>query len=500
MYQGFLIAGYNTGFHTTKAPWMAPQDAFVTLENARCQDGILSKRAGSAHIAQMVHVTTPAATSIVGLHQHTSMGITWLIACDTTHCNVYDPDSGIMVEASDGAIFSGTASDMFWFQQIDGKTYMTNGVNGVYYFNGDTYDPDDGTDVTALTLNNGSGTFTGVKMLFYLNDRLLCYDIVDQTYHKPYRCRYSQTLARGNTPVFTDGGYLDVPTDDTPVTGRRLGRYVYIWYQNSLWSIGPSGDTDTPFVPQIIRGDLGSMSRGVCIPFNKGLLTVGNKDLVFFDGYETKMLNLPNLNNILTQFSWAALKYSWGTYDECAQRIYITFAATGSTYPDRILEYCITEGLWAVHKLPVHSMAIFNTLAGTERSYPVIGGRDGWVSRLFTDTSDNDVAFAFTAKSGRFNPFLKQGKRVALGRVAVLVDVDAAASFTISLFKNTSSTAYRTQNVSCAGSGDKVWVTMHAGGEIGDFHQIQFGNTLIDNSPVIHATWLEMEAAGSIDP
>jgi hypothetical protein len=407
-----------------------------------------------------------------------------------------------MVDASDGSnIFSGSSSDMFCFQQIDGKTYMTNGVDGVYYFNGDTYDPEDATAVTALTLNNGSGTFTGVKMLFHLNDRLLAYDIVDQTVHKPYRLRYSQTLARGNTPVFTDGGYLDVPTDDTPVTGRRIGRYVYIWHEHSLWAIGPTGDTDVPFQPTIIRGDLGSKSRGVCVPFNKGLLTIGNKDLVFFDGYETKLLDLPNLHNILTKFSWAALKYSWGTYDECAQRIYITLAAVGSTYPDRILEYNITESVWAVHTIDAHSLTVFNTLlTGSERSYPVFGGRDGWVARLFTGGDDNGSDIAFTAKSARFNPFAKEGKRCALGRVAILVDVDATASFTVSLFKNTSSTAYKTKTISCSGSGDKMWVTMHAGGEIGDFHQIQFANDDSDNSPVIHATWLEMEPAGKVNP
>ena len=78
--------------------------------------------------------------------------------------------------------------------------------------------------------------FLAVKMYFFLNDRLIAYDIIDNGTHRPYRLRYSQALARGNTPVFTGGGFLDVPTDDTPVTGRRLGRNIYIWYENSLIS------------------------------------------------------------------------------------------------------------------------------------------------------------------------------------------------------------------------------------------------------------------------
>ena len=41
MYQGYLISNFNTGYHTTKEPWMAPRDAFTYMENAHCVDGIL---------------------------------------------------------------------------------------------------------------------------------------------------------------------------------------------------------------------------------------------------------------------------------------------------------------------------------------------------------------------------------------------------------------------------------------------------------------------------
>lgn len=68
------------------------------------------------------------------------------------------------------------------------------------------------------------------------------------------------------------------------------------------------------------------------------------------------------------------------------------------------------------------------------------------------------------------------------------------------LYKNTSSTAYKTQTITCSGSNDKHWETLHAGGEIGDFHQIEFSNNDSANTPVIHATWLEFEPAGGIDP
>jgi len=132
--------------------------------------------------------------------------------------------------------------------------------------------------------------------------------------------------------------------------------------------------------------------------------------------------------------------------------------------------------------------------------FPVYGGRDGWLWRMFTGTSDNDVKYDFKAASARLNPFNKIGKRCSLGRVAVLVDTSATASFDVKLYKNTSSTAYKTQTITCTGNSDKHWETLHAGGETGDTHQIEFSNDAKANLPVIHATWLEMEPAGHINP
>jgi len=534
MYKGFLIAGFETGFHTTKEPWLAPQDAFVQLDNARCENGILTKRAGTSHLAQMIHDSIVQTTSITGLHCHTAKNRHWLIACDTARCNIYDPHNSAMIDVSGGAnIFSGRDSDLFWYLTYDDKTYMTNFQDEIYVFNGDTYEPSDATAITKFDASLSTTTSSKkntARILFHMSDRLLAYDIIEDGDHMPFRLRYTDTFARGNTPTFSAGHYIDVPTDDKPVTGRKLGRNLYLWHEKTLWVIKPSGNSDIPFVPDRIRPDLGSQTTHVCIPFEKGFMTVGHKDLIHFDGYTSRKMNLPHLNNILEQFEWSALKYSWGIFDETNQRIYITFAASGSTLPDRILEYSITEKQVALHKIPAHTLAMFNgtiitgwddmdaaygddedTLAempidavtvnvGEEAWFPVYGGRDGWVWRMFTGTSDNDVEYDFAAKTARLNPFSKEGRRCSLAQIAVLVDTSTTASFTLSLYKNTSSTAYKTKVITCTGEGDRHWETMQAGGEIGDFHQLGFSNDAKANVPAIHATWLEFEPAGWLNP
>ena len=485
----------------------------------------------------MKHDAAVQTTTITGLHYHKSNDIHWLFACDTARCNVYDEGTEAMVDISGGSdIFTGLASDLFWFLTFDGYTYLCNGEDSPYKISGANCDIDGSYTIESFNTDlndSGSRVMTSYKQLYHLNDRLLAYDIAENTTRKRYRLRYSQPLVRGNTPVFTDDYYLDVPTDDIPVTGRRLGRYIYLWHDESLWMIRPTGDTDLPFKPDLIRGDQGSRSHHVCVPFEKGFLTVGNKDLIHFDGYESRPLNLPNLNNVLALFEWDAIKYSWGVHDKHRKKIYITFAASGSTYPDRILEYSLTEKMFAVHAMNAHTMTMYPQFGGApgwddapaaygldpatatlddmpisgadytfglDYPIPVYGGRDGKLYRMFLGTDEAGSNYGFTAKTARFNPFTNKEQRVALGRIAFLVDTSATASFTASLYKNTGDTAYKTQVITCTGSGDKHWESMHAGGEIGDFHRIGFSNTTKDNSPAIHAMWLEMEPAGYLDP
>lgn len=535
MYQGFLISNYNTGYHTTKEPWLAPQDAFVEMQNCHLTDGVLSKRLGYQAIAQMKHGAAVQTYPVTGVWMHSSRGYRWLIACDTLRPCVLG-DSAFVDISGGSDLFSGTWQNLFKFLTLDDKTYFTNNTtDGVFMFNGASFDISSPTAVTSVNLNLDSGAMTTVNMLFHLADRLMCYDVTEGGVYRPYRLRYSQALAVGNTPVWTDGYYLDIPTDDFPVCGRRLGKYVYIWHRKSLWVIRPTGDTAIPFAPDRVRTDLGGTSPFCCIPFEKGLLTIGHHDLLYFDGYATRKLNVPHLHDMISNFTWSALRYSYGAYDEPRQKVYI--AMTDSSVNDRILEYDIENKNWTVHTVQALCMTFFDgsgfipwddadasfaydgaTLAempieGTSDAgvrlsnlpeYPVIGKDDGFVYRLFNGTDDDGSDIDWLAKSAQLNPFKEKGLRASLGRVAVLVDTDATASFSIRLYKNGITTAYKTQTISCAGTGAqggaRHWETLHAGCEIGDFHTIEFYHSASANTPKVHATWLEMEPAGHIDP
>ena len=537
-YGSFLISNYKTGLQTARDPWLSPEDAFVTLENSRVAAGVIEKRTGHSPLAQMVHGNVKQTSTVLGLWSHQYNYTTWIIACDNKRPNIYDPSTGTMIDISGGLdVFGGSVNDedMFNFLQKDNRTYMTNGQTGVYYFDDSTFEPSDISTHTVTELDMSLSTtslakINSCKQMFALSDRLIMWDIVEDGTSLQHRLRFSQGLTRNSVPIFTDDNFLDIPTDDRPVTGRVLGRNLYLWFEHSLWVVKPSGDTVTTFRSERLRDDLGSVSSFVCIPFKKGLMTLGHKHLIHFDGFEVRELDLPNLQNILDDFNLTSLKYSWGIYDETNDRVYITMTDSGSTLPDRILEYNVIENTYCKHRVNAQTLVMFNgsertpwddadaafgsdgdtlaqmpiagstTALNSEAWYPVFGTRDGFIHRLFNGTSDNMNKYIMRADSARFNPFSKNGLRCAMGRVAFLVDTDSAASFVVNLHKNTSETAYKSQVLKCTGNESKTWVSLHAGGEIGDFHQIRIYNTGINNKPRIHATWLEMEQAGYIDP
>ena len=52
MGQKFLIAPYKTGLELDMEPWLAPAEAFTTLENVHLHHGFIEKRSGMDNFAE----------------------------------------------------------------------------------------------------------------------------------------------------------------------------------------------------------------------------------------------------------------------------------------------------------------------------------------------------------------------------------------------------------------------------------------------------------------
>ena len=272
------------------------------------------------------------------------------------------------------------------------------------------------------------------------------------------------------------------------------------------------------------------------VELKDGLAAIGATNIVFYDGFKIKDLDIPNLRDVLDEFNDAYIRSVFGYRQVNERHLLFTFADANSSSPDRILDYNIEENNWTIHKSEqsffinciggftgqkVPSMSELDDVVasdgalvseitvdsravlGTPKPYTLIGCRNSrvykWNDGEYDGTDDANGKIEIKALSIRLNPFVKEGRKVACEKIGFYVDNDSNASFLASIYKNTSSTAYKTKTISCNGSDDKFWAWIFCDGEIGNFHRFKISHTERGNTPKIHAFMPFFEVAGTLD-
>ena len=543
-YQSFLIAGLKTAKSIGLEPWLSPQDAFPVLENMHVNKGVLEKRLGFSPFATMKHgAVAQTDTSITGIHAHLRKGMPSLLIMDTARANFYNAVDETMTDVSSDLgtpvdIFSGSESDFFHFLNWQGVGYMVNNVDQIHKWDGR------GNAVVPHNIQIVSGDdkanhIDTCQFIFVIDDRMVLLGTVELGTWHPQRLRFGGVL---QTDFLEPGGGTDdAETQERISAAGIIGKTVYAFFEGpgsgSLWRIRRTGNTDIPLEWERITKTEGSRSVYSGIEFQDGLVAVGLSNILFYDGFKIKNLELPNLRDILTEFNDAKIRsvfgYSQRERDE--RHLLFTFADSSSSTMDRLLDYNVSENNWTKHKSEqsffinclggfngqkVPSMAELDDVVasdgalvsaidvdsravlGNPRPFTLIGCRNSqvykWNDGEFDGTNDNSGKIAINAQSSRLNPFIKQGRKAALEKVEIYVDNDSNASFTASLFKNTSSTAYKTKVISADLSNDKDFVTIFADGEIGKFHRLKIAHTERGNTPRIHAFNFYFAPAGRL--
>ncbi|KKL79137.1 hypothetical protein LCGC14_2017830, partial [marine sediment metagenome] len=280
------------------------------------------------------------------------------------------------------------------------------------------------------------------------------------------------------------------------------------------------------------------------IEFKDGLVAIGTSDILFTEGSlinPIQFLGGERVRDLLTEFNNAKIRsvYGYKQKEIDQNHLLFTFANAGETTMNRILDYNIPEGNWTIHKSAqsffVNVIGGFNdqkvptmselddvitfdgdivsnitvdsrAVLGSPSPFTLIGCRNSrvykWNDGEFDGTNDSSGNINLNALSSRWNPFTKNGRKVACEKIGFLVDNDANASFTASVFKNTGSAAYQTKVISCDSDDDtvdKFWVWIFCDGEIGNFHRIQISHTARGNTPKIHAYMPYFAQAGRLD-
>lgn len=528
-YTPFLISDFQTGKDIGKEPWLSTVDAFPTLINAQVNKGVLEKRKGYSLFAQMKHgAVAQTTTSIMGIFSQIRRGLPTLLICDTKRVNKYNAVDGTMTDIASSDIFTGSDKDFFHSANWLSNCYFTNNVNRIQKFDGVTLTTPDFPIDTATSGNQ----INTCRFIFVKSDRILFLDTVESGTWYPNRCRYGGVLAAN----FVEGGYTDAPTDERMVAAEWVGKDIGVWFENSFWKLKTYGETNLPFKWEKVTSTDGCLSPYAAAELKDGIATIGIANILYYDGFQLKDLDIPKLRDIVSEFKVANLRYIHAFNSKETRHVYFTYTSLTGSLPDRVLDYNVNENNWSVHKINAHCLGGFNgqkvpiwteadsayrnlshpdsttivsqmtvdsrAVLGNPYPYTLFGGRDSKVYKLndgnFDGTDDAAGNIELDVQSARWNPFIKDGRKATLGRIDFLVDNDATASATISLFKDHATSAYTTKTLSCTGSGDKFWTTMSADGETGDFHRMKISHTARSNRPRIHAIMLYMKPAGRL--
>lgn len=492
MYQPFLISGFKTAKSIGMEPWLSSPDAFKTLENMNVNKGVLEKRLGFSTFATMKHGSSAqTATSIVGIKTYLNNGMPHLLIMDskgsagayTGRCNFYDPVDATMTDISSDLgtpadIFTGSPSDFFHFCNWLGVGYMVNNVDQIHKWTGR------GTAVVPFNIQYDTDAKTNhidtCRFIFVKDDRLLLLDTVERGDWCPQRCRYSPVLQTDFSA--SGGGYVDAPTEHRIVAAGYVGKNIAVFMQGgdegSLWLIKSTGEDDIPFKWDKVTETELVRSPYSGVEIKDGLAAIGTTNIVFYDGFKIKDLDIPNLRDVLDEFNDSYIRSAFGYTQKKKRHLLFTLADSNSSAIDRILDYNIMENNWTKHKSEqsffINCIGGFNgqkvpamsdldavvasdgallsamtvdsrAVLGTPSPYTLIGCRNSqvykWGDGEYDGTNDSDGKIAIKATSIQLNPFIKQGRKVACEKVGFLVDNDSGASFLASIYKNTSATA-----------------------------------------------------------
>lgn len=319
-----------------------------------------------------------------------------LIAFDTRWTYLFDSGSNDFIfqnsfrVTGDTFVWSGSDSDFFWSTNYFKAFWATNNVAGYHaavgsspLAEGDGIRWYDGSGsgqgwsnfnppITSSTFLNG-----GLIILPY-KGRLLVLNTLEgpdlaQTTRFPQRCRFSQvgTPYYDNAPsgtgtdasawrsdVVGKGGFIDAPTAEEIVSAEFIKDTLVVYFERSTWQLVYTANETFPFFWQKINTELGAESTFSKIPFDRGILSIGNYGITTCDSVNIaridqkipdEVFQIQNRNN--------GTKRVHGIRDYNAQLAYWTYPILSDednesppyelTYPNQVLIYNYLDGSWA---------------------------------------------------------------------------------------------------------------------------------------------------------
>lgn len=254
--------------------------------------------------------------------------------------------------------WNGSDSDLFWSLNYWRSTAGTNLFWTTNFNKASTPDPiryyDGATWTTFNPVINATGDMLEqCRILVAYKDRLIALNTYEgaslaAATQYPRRARWSQNgspidLVNGwlDTTIGR-GGYIDAPTNEHIVSAQFVKDTLLVKFERSSWKLVYTGNEVLPFVWQKINTELGAESTFSEVPFDDGVLTVGNYGITVDDS-----ISVQRIDRAIPQIAFAfnndnsGIKRVYGIRDYANELVLWAYpnSEENPTFPNKILVY-----------------------------------------------------------------------------------------------------------------------------------------------------------------
>lgn len=152
------------------------------------------------------------------------------------------------------------------------------------------------------------------------------------------------------------GGVEDAATQEAIVSAEFIRDTLIVFFERSSWALRFTGNTAFPFIWVRINIEFGCESQFSIIPFDRGILAIGDRGIITADGNNVTRIDAKIPRKVFefqNKDQGPARVYGIRDYfNELAYWTYVSPAtiSTGAVYPNRVLVYNYREGSWAIFK------------------------------------------------------------------------------------------------------------------------------------------------------
>lgn len=440
-----------------------------------------------------------------------SQGSSSLLTWDTRRCNQWFPLEERFHDITEVDIWSGADDNFFWAENWADEMFVTNNVDQIQRFDGSSFQKLD-VDFTG----DGTNDVDSCLLIFSYKQRLILLRPQEMGDLKPQRARW---CVAGDWSDWTNDGYVDAPTLDWIMAADFLGDDLVVFFERSIWSLKYTGDADQPFVWKKLVSTEGSYATFATTTFSDELITLGPTGLIGTDGFDVTRLD-EKVPDIALEFDMEHYHVCYAAILEEEREDWVLYPQIGSTHSDRVLSLNYIDNSWSIYDLALTCMGYWTYAADPtwdqidqswdelertwdERSkqsgYPItLGGTyEGDILMLNQEGDDRGEPIKLEIKTGRWNPFWKQGHEARLGKIEFLFTTDPGIILYIDLYTDFDTVPYKTEEVALDGDGDKVWKVIYSG-EVGATHQVVIRHEAIAQTCEIHAVVPWFKPAGRL--